>query len=271
MPMNQQVALLNKILQQLDKQQQILEKLEKRLSNLETHLSIASEEINIDSVNYEYSDLVPIQKAEDFDTLEKRKGWWDSLEEQWQKAFVANSLKKTANYKPTDEELNVYMPADEDLQFILESPTLIVVGAKGPNAKINFELTNLSGVKHLTNLTTLIVTHHQITSLAGIEHLNQLETLFVNANQLSNLKEVYYLSNLTQLYCNANQITDLLPLANVTKLTTLNCSYNQLSSFKGISEQHTENLKEFFSLPNASIFQTEIQRMEAMKIKCLKG
>ena len=265
--MNQETELLNKILQQLVTQQKILEQLGSRLNAIESSLGIVEVHRSDVATNYKYPDLAPIQKAEDFDTPEKRKGWWDGLEEQWQKALIANSL----NVKLTSEALKTYNPTDEELQYILESPTLIVVGAKGQNTRIDFELTNLSGVKHLTNLSILIVTHHQITSLAGIEYLNQLENLFVNANQLTNLKEVHYLPNLTQLYCNDNQIKDLQPLARLTKLTTIHCNYNQLINFEGITINHTQNLKNFICLPNDKIYQREIKRLEAINIQCKKG
>lgn len=269
--MSQQIVLLTQVLQQLEAQQKMLAQLDSRLDNLEASLGIAKElEIEV-ATNYEYPALAPIQKAEAFDTIVKRKEWWDGLEAQWQKSFIANLLRKVANYKPTDEELAIYNPSDEELQFILESPTLIVVGAKGAGAKINFELTNLSGIKHLTNLTTLIVTHHQITSLAGIEYLDKLESLFVNVNQLSDLKEVHYLPNLTQLYCNDNQIKDLLPLTQLTKLTTIHCNNNPLSNLAGITAAHSQNLKKISCLPNDKILPLEIKRVEALGIRCRKG
>jgi hypothetical protein len=200
-------------------------------------------------------------KAEDFDTPEKRAEWWNGLEEQWQKAFMQAVLQKSQYHEPTDK----------DYQFILDSEIVRFVGPRGMHPSIDFELTNLSGLKHLTKLTIVVASQNTLTNLEGIEHLNQLSSLFVNSNKLTSIKEIYYLPQLTKLYCNANQITNIKSIQNLTNLDTLYCCYNQLVNFEGITEVHAEHLKEFVALPNNKIKPTEIQRIENIGIFCKKG
>ena len=114
---------LDKVLEVLEQQQQMLKNFDNRLGNIENEVYEGMSAVNKveTSKKYEYSKLAPIQRAEDFDTVEKRKTWWDSLELQWQKAFIANLLRKVANYKPTDEELEAYQPTDKDIKFVLNT------------------------------------------------------------------------------------------------------------------------------------------------------
>ncbi|MGB0524156.1 MAG: leucine-rich repeat domain-containing protein [Flammeovirgaceae bacterium] len=263
----QMVSSFNQVFQHLQVQNQVLEKVSFRLDGLENEMTAIKEKGLIPTITpfqqkYEYPPLAPIQAAEDFDTPEKRKAWWDNLEEQWQNAFNKGFFQKELDHQPTDEEI-------EDLLTI---PTIRLVGPRGMYPNLDFELTNLSGIKHLTNLTTLVVTHLALTSLEGIEHLTNLTHLFVVGNKIQNIKEVHYLTNLVQLYCNVNQIVDIHPVEGLTKLDTLYCCYNRLTSLEGLTAAHTENLKEFVCLPNDDVKPKEIKRVEEeLEITCKKG
>jgi len=216
--------------------------------------------VSVDLTQYEYPKLEAIQKAADFDNPLKRTNWWNALEKQWQKAFNQVVLKKSDDYEPTDEEK----------KYILETPILRLEGPNGMHPSIDFMLTNLSGVIHLSELTHLIASHLSLSELKGTEHLKRLTHLFVNDNKLTNLKEIHYLPQLKQLYCNSNQITDLLPLSNLCRLEVLNCQYNNLISLEGITTKHSV-LKDFVVLPNDNIMEKELAKIEGMGIKCRKG
>jgi len=259
----QMINTFNQVLTGMQRQAKMLEKISFRLDGMEgemNQMKTTKSQLNTLIPNYEYPKLEPIQKVADFDTSDKLRAWWNSQEEQWQIAFNQAVLRKSDDYQPTEEEI----------KYIIETPTLRLVGPRGMHPNIDFELTNLSGVKHLSNLTILVVSHQKLTHLEGIEHLSQLESLFVNANKLTNLKEVHYLPQLKELYCNVNQIIDLHPLANLTQLEVINCQYNKLNSLEGITPKHAE-LKEFIVLPNEKIMEKERMRIEEMGIQCKKG
>ena len=81
------------------------------------------------------------------DTL-KLQTWWLQLEPQWQMAFQETVLgHKNA-------------PTHDELQTIATLTVLRFVGPSAPYPNMSFELTNLSGLSHLSHLETIIVTHH---------------------------------------------------------------------------------------------------------------
>ena len=260
----QMVSSFNQMFQHMQVQSKMLEKISFRLDGLENEVAqikVNKPNSKVSQTTYEYPELPVIAKVEDFDTVEKRAEWWNGLEGQWKSAFKQAVLQKSQYHTPTDE----------DYQFILDSKVVRLVGLKGMHASIDFELTNLSGLKHLTNLTLLVASQNALTSLKGIEYLENLVSLFVNSNKLTSIKEIHYLPQLTKIYCNTNQITDILPVRLLTNLETLHCCYNQLSSFEGITEAHTKHLKEFVGLPNDKITPKEIQQIENIGIFCRKG
>lgn len=260
----QMISTFNQVLGGMQSQAKMLEKVSFRLDGLEGEMNHLKENKPVDTLliqKYEYPVLKPIEKVADFNTKEKRQSWWYALEEQWKKAFNQAVLRKDDDYQPTDEELN----------YLLESPTIRMVGPRGMHPSIDFELTNLSGLKHLSELTLLVASHNALADLQGIEHLAKLECLFVNANKLTNLKEVFYLPLLKNLYCNVNQITDLHPIAFRKNLEVLNCQYNRLQNLEGLDMEHSSKLQEFVVLPNENLSEEELERVESHGIKCRKG
>lgn len=260
----QMASSFNQMFQHMQVQSKMLEKISFRLDDMEgqiNHLKEHKPKEKAITQKYEYPKLAPIKKAEDFNTPEQRLEWWNALSVQWQKAFNTSVLQKN----------EAAIPSDEELKGLLESAVLRLVGPKGPNPSLSFELTDLSGVQHLTNLIFLTASHHSITDLAGIENLENLESLFVNNNQLTGIKALHYLPRLKQLYCGGNQITSLHPLAGLTALEFLHCCHNSLTSLEGITPQHAKNLKKVTCLPNKKIEQQEIIRMEQAGIRCMKG
>ena len=260
----QMVNSFNQMFQHMQIQSKMLEKISFRLDGLENEVNVIKENRPTRAIvqqKYEYPALDPIQKCEDFDTPEKRAEWWNGLEDQWKEAFKQGILQKSQYH-----ELN-----DKDYAYILESPTARFVGPRGMHPNLNFELTNLSGLKHLSRLSILVASHQALTSLSGIEHLNKLTSLFINSNKLTSLKELYYLPQLQKLYCNVNQIVDLQPIEKLTNLETIYCCYNQLESLEGITAEHVGKLIEFVVLPNDRLKPNDIKEVEELGIFCKKG
>jgi len=265
----QMVSSFNQVFQHLQVQSKVLEKMSFRLDGLEADMQRVKDQnfitVNPDFEDEEvYPDLPEGKSAAHFDTPEKRMAWWESLEEQWQKAFNMAFFNKG--------DVGTLPPSDEELIELFRSPSLRIVGPRGMYPNCNFELTNLTGVKYLTNLEGLFITHGALVSLDGVEYLQNLESLFVNSNKLTNIKAVHYLPKLRQFYCNGNQLTSLIPLKNSLALETIYCNYNQLQNLYGITSKHAEHLKELYCLPNDQLKPKELKRIEeGIGIKCLKG
>ncbi|MFT5917156.1 MAG: Leucine-rich repeat (LRR) protein [Bacteroidia bacterium] len=248
---------------QINTQFAVLEEISNRLTNVESKL-----EKNVDSYdlgktrsnnNKKPSFLESIQKAEDFNTPEKRMQWWQSLEKQWKDAFCQGFLRLDIGITPTDK----------DLQDIFSTSVLRLVGPKGGYPNLGLELTNLSGLKHLTELNICIVTDCALVSLEGVEYLEKLDKLFVNNNKIENIDSIRHISQLQELYCHSNKIFDLLPLENLTNLEVLYCYSNDITNFEGLTMEHTNSLKEFVCLPNKLIKHKNIMLFEQIfSIKC---
>jgi hypothetical protein len=161
-------------------------------------------------------------EADWFDTLEKRLQWWLDLEPQWRQAFnEAIFMRKNMG------DTKTYTPTDQELTYLFELTELCLCGAgdfenRNNHSEITFQLTNVTGVASLTNLTRLEVDYNgQIESLEPLKHLKNLETLWCDNNRISDISPLMGLHNLTDLCCWNNQIRNIEPLASMIQLTGL--------------------------------------------------
>jgi cold shock CspA family protein len=143
----------------------------------------------------------PVQKKEpvvpmldDFDTEDKRVNWWSKLEPQWKKAFNVLLGNQESMNKPIDKDMTriIYL-TKIDLDNT-EKQTL------------SFKLTNLSGIKHLTNINYLNVSGHNLENINGITKLVELEYLDCSHNKINTLNGLTYLEKLQVLICSHNQL-----------------------------------------------------------------
>ena len=93
------------------------------------------------------------------------------------------------------------------------------------------QITDISTLGSLTNLTTLNLNYNQITDISTLGSLTNLTTLNLNYNQITDISFLGSLTNLTTLYLSNNQITDISFLGSLTNLTTLHLSSNQITDF----------------------------------------
>ncbi len=195
-------------------------------------------------------------KKENIETQNKIL-WWQNLNSIWRKALNVAYLNQANDYSPSEEEL-------ED---IFSCKVLRLVGPGGPNSNMDERLQNLSVLKCLHNLETIILTYHSIKTLEGIEGCKALRTLFIHNNDIDDLSPLKNLINLEELYCQSNNIESLIPLKNLVKLKVLVCDHNQLSGFAGISEKHTA-LKNVYALPNEGVGPKQVRELEDFNIFC---
>ncbi|MBD1838778.1 leucine-rich repeat domain-containing protein [Coleofasciculus sp. FACHB-501] len=97
------------------------------------------------------------------------------------------------------------------------------------------KITELSPLLGLTNLTRLNLTGTQINDLSSLSRLTNLTQLNLSNNQITNWSPLSELTNLTRLFLCSNQITDLSPLSGLTNLAGLNLSSNQITDLSPLS------------------------------------
>ena len=191
------------------------------------------------------------------------RSWWLALEPQWQEAFNEGFFGKARTTE---------MPGEAELQNLLHSPAIRLIGPKGPYPNLSFELTNLSGVKQLSRLETLVVGFCQLSSLEALAGLHKLKALFLFGNALESLDGIQPLKNLEQLYANLNRISDIKPIKSLTNLREFYCNYNQLQSLEGLTKAHRKSMKKFVCLPNEELPDSEILKVERqLLIRCQQG
>ena len=184
-----------------------------------------------------------------FDTPEKRLEWWLDLEPQWRLAFTESIF-----IKGKSKSKNQYRPSDKELIFLFEQKKLFICGAgeftnRNNLRRITFQLTNLSGVKNLTNLTRIECDYNdKISSLEPLRNLVNLEVLWADNNQIVDLSPLMELPKLIQLCIWNNQITSIEPILSMTNLTELTIGlYNQGNPVESLAPlKHATNLRRLY-------------------------
>jgi len=108
--------------------------------------------------------------AEYFDTPETRAAWWQQLDEQWKKA-----LSVVSGEGETTELL-----ADEKIQKLFKLEKLSFY--RTSRHRLSFKLSNLQGIRYLTNLLSINVRGHEIEDFISISSLTHLEQLNCSEN-----------------------------------------------------------------------------------------
>lgn len=177
------------------------------------------------------------------------ENWWSQLETQWKQAFGTI----TGHFN---------VPGDIELDKIFTTPTIRLAGPKAPFPNVQFELTNLNGIKYLANLSIVIITHHQIENIDVLSNLPNLKSLFLFNNKIENLYGIEDLIQLEQLYVQCNRITSIKPIEKLVNLKELYVNDNLINSLDGLTEQHSDKLTSFVCRPNEHLKQKEIIRAE---------
>lgn len=183
--------------------------------------------------------------------------WWQQLEPQWQQAFAATVFQHTNE------------PTQIELAQLYEAPALRFAGPSAPYPNMNFELTNISGVKDLQNLETLVVIHHQIENISELNKLKRLKHLFVYDNNITSLNGIEELIDLEMLYVQDNYLQTIQQVERLHKLRELYVNGNEIENLDGLTADHGDNLEIFFCKPNEGLKQKEMLRVEReLGIRC---
>lgn len=109
----------------------------------------------------------------------------------------------------------------------------------GAFGDLNGEITTLSDLKWLKNLTTLSLGDCGIESLVGIENLENLEILRLRRNHITDLEPLLNLIKLKELDLSENPINDTSALCNLVNMESLglgDCTNINLSPVSGMSK-----------------------------------
>jgi len=97
-------------------------------------------------------------------------------------------------------------------------------------------ISNLEGIQHCTNLTSLELGHNQIRDISPLSGLTNLTFLNLSDNQIRDISPLSGLTNLAHtLYLSNNQIHDISPLSKLIHLTGLNLAHNQIRDISPLS------------------------------------
>lgn len=150
----------------------------------------------------------------------------------------------------------------QQLYDLYNLQTIRLAGPSSPFPNTPVELTNLSGIKDLPNLSIIIITHHKIQSLTPLSSLNQLRSLFLFNNAIASLNGIETLTSLEQLYVQCNQISSIKPVEQLINLKEFYIHDNCIASLDGLTENHSDKLNRFVCRPNNQLKQKEIIRAE---------
>ena len=90
-------------------------------------------------------------------------------------------------------------------------------------------ITDLRGLEHATNLTTLNLYPNQLTDLRPLSGLERLISLDLGKNTITDIEALSGLTALTTLHLDGNQLTDFRPLSSLTDLSVLHLSRTGIS------------------------------------------
>ena len=101
------------------------------------------------------------------------------------------------------------------------------------------EISDLRGLEHATNLTTLNLYGNQLTDLSPLSGLESLISLDLGKNTITDIEALKELTALTTLYLDRNLITDFGPLSSLTALSILHLSRTGISDLSALESLKT--------------------------------
>lgn len=202
----------------------------------------------------------PPKKVERVITYSELQIWWNNLEEQWKIAINQCVLSRG--------EIT-YIPDEDYLRSLFKRKKLDLVGSGillfGLN-QLSFKLTNLSGLKELTQITELNLSGHDLTSLEGIEKFEKLEFLNCTSNQVADLNIISQLTSLKTLIIQDNNLINLRKIEALQDLEYFNCLYN--SKLKSIGKIKMIAALQTFSVDNyKTIIRLELEELQELNSK----
>lgn len=192
---------------------------------------------NLEQFHVNLNDALLKREVTDFSFLKEMP----KLKEFW---YINN------DYKNLQKETlsTIDFSANKEIEHInIQNTTLSnLFGLRGTNPKFlslqNNNISNISQISKMTNLTRLDLDSNKITSIKGLENLKNLITLYLRDNPIEDILSLKELENLEALHLRNTKIKDLTPLKELKKLHRLYVDENELN------EDYFETIKSFKTL-----------------------
>jgi hypothetical protein len=94
---------------------------------------------------------------------------------------------------------------------------------------IDSEISNLSGLSELTNLTSLSLDSNNVSDISSLSELTNLIHIGLRDNNISDISELSELTNLFRLKLSSNNISDISALSELMNLTELYLGDNNIN------------------------------------------
>ncbi len=190
------------------------------------------------------------------------------------RAVISDSLGKSRNAPITRSEIATLTRIDAPNKGIrsltgLEHATNLQrlhlgrVRVSGELVNSN-DISNLSPLSNLTNLTVLDLTSNSISSISALSNLTSLTALHLGDNSISDISVLSRLTNLERLNLWDNSISDISSLSNLTNLTYLSLSGNRnISDISSLS--NLTNLEILYLWGNSISSISALSRLTNLK------
>jgi len=130
------------------------------------------------------------------------------------------------------------------------------------------QLTDVTGLEKLTQLTELDLSDNQLTELPkGLDKLTKLTILFIDGDQLTDVTGLEKLTQLTGLHLSNNQLTEVKGLEKLTQLTILELAHNQLTELPEGLEKLTQ-LTKLNLASNPDLTKAQIDQLKKALPNC---
>ena len=96
------------------------------------------------------------------------------------------------------------------------------------------EISDLSGLEHATNLTTLNLYGNQLTDISPLSGIEGLLSLDLGKNTITDIEPLKALTALTTLHLDRNRVKDFGPLSSLTNLGVLHLSRTGISDLSAL-------------------------------------
>ena len=133
-------------------------------------------------------------------------------------------------------------------RYLPDESAIIIAGERYSTDLMELDLTDknlwpvdLEPLRHMTNLTTLDLSHNNVSDLSIFREFESLTVLNLSHNWITNINELSILENLTVLDLSFNYISDVNPLGRLTGLEELNLAHNNLYFINPL--ENLENLR----------------------------
>lgn len=131
-----------------------------------------------------------------------------------------------------------------------------------------WEIDNLKGLEHATNLSELYLEGNQIADISLLRSLSNIKYLTLTDNQISNISPLQEYRNISLLDLSQNKISDLSPLKNITfsgEKIGLNLAENQISNISPLTSISVPSGKEYFYVDLSNNEITSLNGLKNMK------